>query len=75
LGLVQVTMSLYEYAKLTQPESIRVMQLEPALSYGDPLSCGLIEGTLSDARDDFEGISYVCGDYVTPSFRINENAH
>ncbi|KAF8848522.1 HET-domain-containing protein, partial [Acephala macrosclerotiorum] len=60
----------YQYQKLTEPDAIRLILLQPSDDLQSPLECELISTTLSycqnDLLDHYTALSYVWGD---PSLR------
>jgi hypothetical protein len=56
---------LYHYTKLTNPDSFRLILLEPSLTPTAPLQCGLLISTLleydEDIIDHYTALSYVWG--------------
>jgi hypothetical protein len=58
--------AIYEYQKLTEPDAIRLIILEPSTDLGSPLQCALHSTSSSrckrDLIDKYTALSYVWGD-------------
>ena len=64
---VSLSMDLpYQYQKLTEPDALRLVLLQPSHDLQSPLECELITTTLSncenDLLDSYTALSYVWGD-------------
>jgi hypothetical protein len=56
------TSKLYKYSKLRYPKSIRIIILEPAIMYPDPLRCRFEQDTYVELEAKYEAISYTWGE-------------
>jgi hypothetical protein len=51
----------YIHRPLVHENDIRILHLQPARHFNDPLQCRLTEGNLNDKRSKYEALSYVWG--------------
>lgn len=51
----------YQHAPLASPDSIRLLDLLPALKWDAPVECRIRQTTFENARDKYEALSYVWG--------------
>lgn len=52
----------YVYERLVEPDSIRLVELQPAESTDEQVSCKLTHVRLSESSLEYEGLSYAWGD-------------
>ncbi|KAH8687914.1 heterokaryon incompatibility protein-domain-containing protein [Tricladium varicosporioides] len=63
-GPPEIVISTYKHKPLRTSRSIRIILLQPSLSFDAPLECSFIEislDTLEDSKNSYEALSYVWG--------------
>lgn len=73
-------MAMFVYDALTEPDSIRLLALEPSTEHTAPIRCSLIHTTLASCKHDiidhYTALSYVWGDPdASQSISINGKKH
>ena len=72
-------MTTYRYQKLTEPDAIRLIVLQPSEDLGTPLDCSLLRTSLSECHnnviDKYTALSYVWGDpTLSQVVRVDDQA-
>ena len=72
-------MTTYQYQKLTEPDAIRLILLQPSEDLEAPLSCSLLHTSLSECHnnliDKYTALSYVWGDpTLSQAVRVDDKA-